>query len=324
MLPFILTWPAPARSSQNLEVPWLCFLLLLLNPAWDWQCHTCFWGLAQAPVMFVKALLHCGQENAWKNSFPWSKALLWVLVLWDVFCNSITQQLVPTETKKGLATHRRGGGWWAAWSSTRCPCGWASPGHCHFQKPAPKLPDCGSWKPVGHPFTVPGWFVMATSAFLEQTTKATLTYSATKWDFSEECRDERPTKAIWHPAFKPLTMCGSHNAVEGQSSLKRRTGRNTHICTQKSVSSFMSLLILQCHPEQRNQKYSCWHRILLDQCLVWYWHKARRTMKQDNRTTLQPLQMVCTNLHFRNRFWQCFIVELNFAKHLSFPLTTKS
>lgn len=103
--------------------------------------------------------------------------------------------------------------------------------------------------------------------------------------------------------------------LKGRSSLKRRTGRNTHTCTQKSVSSFMSLLILQCHPEQRNQKYSCWHRILLDQCLVWYWHKARRTMKQDNRTTLQPLQMVCTNLHFRNRFWQCFIVELNFAKH---------
>lgn len=67
------------RTCQELSEPGSALALLpllLLNPAWDWQCHTCFWGLAQAPVMFVKALLHCGQENAWKNSFPWSKALL--------------------------------------------------------------------------------------------------------------------------------------------------------------------------------------------------------------------------------------------------------
>lgn len=57
-------------------------------------------------------------------------------------------------------------------SSVRRCHGWARPGCCHLQKPAPKLLGCGNWKAPAHPFIIPSRFVTATSAFLEQVTQA--------------------------------------------------------------------------------------------------------------------------------------------------------
>lgn len=168
----------------------------------------------------MKVVLYCGQENAWKNPFSWCKALPWVLVLQHIFCNSKTQQLVPTETEKGLATHWREGGWWAGLPGAvqDVLVDGLAQGTATFKR---QLQNC--WiveAESGSSFYCP-CLVCHGHFSIFRTTEATLTYSATKWGFSEECRDERPAKAICHPAFKPLTACGNHKAVEGQRSLKR-------------------------------------------------------------------------------------------------------